>query len=356
MKNFVLSWLLGLSLAFQAAPSLAEPATPPLTHQGKVLGGIAAEHPAWFKESFLDIGADLGEAGEAGKHLILYLYLNACPYCHKMLEESFKAQAMAGRIQRHFDVIALNIKGDREVALNAERSLSEKDLAQELKVLYTPTILFMTPDNQIVARVNGYRSVEDFSRVLDYVEGRHYKEQPLAAWLAAHQKQNYSLLPHPLLEQQHDLAALKDKPLALLFENEDCIDCAALHSGHLADPRVQALLKQFHFVRLNSASDAPIIDPQGKRTTARQYSAQLELSYFPSLLLFAQDEGAQDEGQMREIMRIQSRLYGYHFREILRYVGEGFYKSYPKSFYDYLNVRTQELREAGQDVDVGDGG
>jgi thioredoxin-related protein len=319
--------------------------------QGKVLGGIAVEHPAWFKESFLDIGADLGEAGEAGKHLILYFYLNACPYCHRMLEESFKAQAMAGRIQQHFDVIALNIKGDREVALNAKRSLSEKDLAQELKVLYTPTILFMTPDNQVVARVNGYRSVEDFSRVLDYVEGRHYKAQPLAAWLAAHQKQNYSLLPHPLLEQQHDLAALKDRPLALLFENEDCIDCAALHSGHLADPRVQALLKRFHFVRLNSASDAPIIDPQGKRTTARQYSAQLELSYFPSLLLFAQDEG-----QMREIMRIQSRLYGYHFREILRYVGEGFYKSYPKSFFDYLNVRTQELRDAGQDVDVGEGG
>lgn len=354
MRSLLLCCLLGMGLllpvhsAISAEPVQVQAQT---KLQGKVLGGIAVEHPAWFKESFLDIGADLSEAGEAGKHLILYFYLNACPYCHRMLEESFKAQAMAGRIQQHFDVIALNIKGDREVALNAKRSLSEKDLAQELKVLYTPTILFMTPDNQVVARVNGYRSAEDFSRVLDYVEGRHYKAQPLSSWLAAHQKQNYSLLPHPLLEQQHDLAALKDKPLALLFENEDCIDCAALHSGHLADPRIQALLKQFHFVRLNSASDAPIIDPEGKRTTARQYSAQLELSYFPSLLLFAQDQG-----QMREIMRIQSRLYGYHFREILRYVGEGFYKSYPKSFFDYLNVRTQELRDAGQDVDVGEGG
>jgi thioredoxin-related protein len=340
MKNIFFLCLFGLGLCLNI-PLQAAPV------EGKILGGINAEHPAWFKESFLDIDADLKDASEAGKHLILYLYLNSCPYCHKMLEESFKAPDMAGRIQQQFDVIALNIKGDREVALDAERSLSEKDLAQELKVVYTPTVLFLNAENQVVARVNGYRSVQDFGRVLDYVAGRHYQQQPLTTWLAEHSHKNYSLLPHPMLEEQQDLSALKDKPLALLFESEDCIDCAALHQGHLASPEVQALLKKFHFVRLDSGSDQPITDPDGKATSARQYSATLGIDYMPSLVLF-------DQG--KEIMRIQSRLYGYHFREILRYVGEGFYRTYPKSFYDYLNVRTQELRDAGQNVNVGEGG
>lgn len=341
MKKLFLRSVLGFLFALGMQTLQAAPA------EGKILGGIASEHPAWFKESFLDIDADLKEAGEAGKHLILYLYLNACPYCHKMLEESFKAEAMAGRIQQDFDVIALNIKGDREVALDAERSLSEKDLAQELKVIYTPTIIFMDPQHRVVARVNGYRSTQDFARVLDYVAGKHYEQMQLTAWLESKKQKNHSLLPHPLLEEVTDLASLKDKPLALLFESEDCVDCAALHQGHLASKEVQALLKQFHFVRLDSGSDLPITDLDGKATTARQYSAALGIDYMPSLVLF-------DQG--KEIMRIQSRLYGYHFREILRYVGEGFYKTYPDSFYDYLNVRTQELRDAGQDVNVGEGG
>lgn len=346
MKNRILFFLLGLVLCCVGIGRAV------LAAEGKVLGGIASEHPAWFKESFLDIGADVEDAQASGKHLILYLYLNNCPYCHKMLEESFKAPDMAARIQQHFDVIAINIKGDRELALDAGRTLSEKDLAQELKVIYTPTILFLSPDNQVVARVNGYRSAVDFRRVLDFVQGRHYQQQPLANWLARQNTKNYSLLPHPLLEAQQDLSAIKDRPLALLFENQDCIDCAALHQGHLASPQVQELLKKFHFVRLDTASDLPITDPDGNKTTAKAYSAALGLDAVPSLLLVAWDEN----GKAQEIMRIQSRLYGYHFREILRYVGDGWYKSYPKSFYDYLNVRTQELRDAGVDVNLGEGG
>lgn len=341
MRPSLLLCLLGLLLGLGSQNLQAAEA------QGKVLGGITAEHPAWFKESFLDLDADIKEAGASGKHLILYLYLNACPYCHKMLEESFKTEAMAGRIQKDFDVIALNIKGDREVALDAERSLSEKDLAQELKVLYTPTIIFMNPEHKVVARVNGYRATQDFARVLDYVSGKHYEQQPLAAWLESKKQKNYSLLPHPLLKEATDLASLKDRPVALLFENEDCVDCTALHQGHLASPEVQELLQKFHFVRLDSGSDQAITGLDGKATTARKYAAELGIDSVPSLLLF-------DQG--KEIMRIQSRLYGYHFREILRYVGEGFYKTYPNSFYDYLNVRTQELRDAGQDVNVGEGG
>ena len=56
--------------------------------QGKLTGGIRYQMPEWFKESFLEIADDAIEAAEADKHLILFMHLNECPYCAKVLEES----------------------------------------------------------------------------------------------------------------------------------------------------------------------------------------------------------------------------------------------------------------------------
>ena len=46
---------------------------------GKVTGGKITEHPNWFKESFLDLAADVEEADAAGKHLILFMEMNGSP-------------------------------------------------------------------------------------------------------------------------------------------------------------------------------------------------------------------------------------------------------------------------------------
>jgi len=54
----------------------------PLTYaEGKVTGGQISKHPAWFKESFLDIAEDISEAADSDKHVMLFMHLNGCPYC-----------------------------------------------------------------------------------------------------------------------------------------------------------------------------------------------------------------------------------------------------------------------------------
>jgi thioredoxin-related protein len=313
--------------------------------EGRMLGSKMSEHPPWFKESFLDIAADVEEAKDAGKHVILFMHLNGCPYCYKMVEENFKHAPYRAFIQQHFDVIALNIRGDREVALNEDTSLTEKALAARLKVGYTPTVVFLDQGNQVVARINGYRSVADFKRVLDYVQGRHYRQTTLAAYLDARKGSNYQLRDYPGLQQITDLTSVADKPLALLFEDRDCRDCDALHDGHLQRPEVQEILKGFTFVRLDALSDQPMVAVDGSQTTARKYAESLGLVSRPGIVLF-------DRG--KEITRIESMLYPYHFQEVLRYVGERWYEKYPKSFFDYLAVRSAELRARGEDVNIGE--
>lgn len=332
---------LSLTLVIGVSPILAEaPAA------GTVSGAKVSTHPDWFKESFLDLPADVEEAAEAGKHVILFLEMNGCPYCYKMLEENFKAAPYPDLIQEHFEVIAINVRGDREIALDAETSLTEKALSDRLGVRYTPTVLFLDPSNRPVARVDGYRNPQDFERVLDYVRTKSYKQQTLAQYLASNVAEpRYSFRDHPQIETATDLASLKDKPLALLFEDDDCIGCDALHDGHLADPAVREALAHFHLVRLDADSQEPIIAPDGSATTPSALAASLGLTYSPSLVLF-------DGG--REIARIASMLYRYHFIGVLEYVGEGHYARYPDSPFDYIDAKTAELTAAGQDVSIAD--
>ena len=338
MSEKVRFLLLVLTLSFLGSGSAVAAGTP-----GKVVGGKISEHPGWFKESFLDIAEDVGEAAESDKHVILFMHLNGCPYCFKMTEENFKHAPYTDFIKENFDVIAINIKGDREVALNQETSLTEKELATRLKVMYTPTIVFLNQQNKTVARVNGYRSVPDFKHVLDYVQEKAYLKTSLSKYVDARKEAVYSFRDHPQLKPVSDLQSVADKPLAVIFEDKGCLDCDALHDGHLKRPEVREVLGNYTFVRLDALSEEPIVDVEGNQTTPRAYAEKLGLVYRPSIVLF-------DKGE--EVMRINSKLYTYHFEEILRYVGERHYEKYPESFYDYLDVRTAEITANGRNVDL----
>ena len=310
--------------------------------QGKVTGARFAEFPDWFKESFLDIQEDAGEAAVEGKHVILFMHLAGCPYCYRMVEENFKHAPYTDYIKEHFDAIEINIKGDREIAFDDNTRVTEKELAKLLKVRYTPTIIFLNGDNKPVLRLNGYRSVEAFGHALRYVNEKAYQQTTLSRYIEQQGAPRYVLRDHPSFQAVHDLSQVQG-PLLVLFEDRHCDACDELHDGHLKNPQIVSVLKNYTVVRLDASSDRSITDPKGNRTTSRAFAERLGLSYRPGILLY-------DRG--REISRIDGLLYTYHFTEMLRYVGERHYERYPDSFYDYLGVRTRQLLDQGITVDL----
>lgn len=334
---------LTLAALLAAAALVATADTQP---PGQVTGGILSVHPEWFKESFLDIGEDVSEAAEQGKHVILFLEMTGCPYCYKMTEENFKHAPYVDFLRERFDVIALNIKGDREVALNEDTRATEKEIADLLGVRYTPTVVFLGEDNRPVARVNGYRNPQDFKQVLDYVAARAYRHQGLADYLNGVRVPGvYQPRPHPQLSELKDLSQAGDRPLAVLVEDSACVACDDLHDGHLARPEVRLALADFTFVRVDALSEEPMIDPAGKATTPKDWVRGLGLTYRPGILLF-------DRGE--EIARIEGMLYSYHFAGVLEYVGARHYERYPESPFRYIDAKTAEILATGQDVRITD--
>ncbi|HPQ94172.1 MAG: thioredoxin fold domain-containing protein [Thiothrix sp.] len=311
--------------------------------RGKVTGGEAYAIPDWFKQSFLDIAEDAEEAGAEGRHVMLFFHLDECPYCSRMLRESFEPEDMKALIQQHFDVIDINIKGDRQVAFDAETSLSEKELSDKLRVRSTPAILFLDGDNQLVVRLDGYRSARRFRHVLDYVSSGAYKDGSLVDFMAGNQQAGlYQLQPDPLFRATRDLSDEKG-PLLVLFEDDRCEDCAEFHEKLLAREDIRAELAPYTVVRLDTGSDEPLVDVDGNRTTAGAWAGALKMTYRPGVVIF-------DQG--KEISRSESLLFPFHFKEMVRYVGGGFNRTMTRG--EFSDQYREALLSSGVDIDLGE--
>jgi thioredoxin-related protein len=162
-----------LVLAFTGA-SAADPV--PGTVKGE-----AYSLPSWFKMSFLDFPAEV----EQGKHVIVFMHLDNCPYCARMLKDNFVSGDNQQFMEKHFDVIAVNVEGSLEVKWTDGRTYTEKALARHLNMVGTPTIVFLNMNGEKVLQLTGYRDPRAFRRALDYVQTKSYTSRPFAAYRSA---------------------------------------------------------------------------------------------------------------------------------------------------------------------------
>lgn len=311
--------------------------------RGQIVGAQLSTHPDWFLESFLEIADDAAKAAAEGKHLILFFDSEGCPYCYKMIEESFKQPPNGDFVRASFDTIALNIRGSREVAFTEKLRFSEKDLARHIGLRFTPTMLFLDGNSKVVLRVDGYRSVRDFGYLLSYVNDKAYLKTRLADYLEDQTAPSvYSLRPHPSFESISDLSTVRNKPLMVIFEDESCEGCDALHDNILSLDATKALLEDLTVVRFDARSTAPIVDPEGNATTPAQWANQLELNYRPGVVMF-------DEG--KEVFRIDALRYRFHFQQSLKYVGERQWRNYAR-YQDFARAHRESILASGEDVYV----
>jgi hypothetical protein len=84
------------------------------TAPGQMKGGVNYSLPPWFKSSFLHFKDDIEEARQQGRHVMVFLHLEQCPYCARMLKENFESGDTRDFMQKHFDVIGINIRGGRK--------------------------------------------------------------------------------------------------------------------------------------------------------------------------------------------------------------------------------------------------
>jgi thioredoxin-related protein len=177
----------------------------PMTRRDLLLGAAAstlalrqayAEEPAltaegliaepWFLDSFLDLPDDLSTAHKGGKRLVIMWELRGCPYCRETHLVNFAQPRIANFIKANFEVLQLNIIGDRKVKDFDGSELAEKALAAKYAIRFTPTFQFfpetaaalngLPPQKREVARAPGYLRPDDFLAFFRFVREKGYEK------------------------------------------------------------------------------------------------------------------------------------------------------------------------------------
>lgn len=340
MKRLILTITL-IALALAAQAEVGKPAA----RKGAYLGAKDTVYPAWFKESFLDLREDLAEARKDGKRVMLLFTQDNCPYCNLLVERNLAQRDIEATLKARFDVIALNLWGDREVKGLDGQTYTEKTFGAAHKVQFTPTLMFFDETGKTLLRLNGYVPPTRFKAALDWVAGREEGRIAFRDFVAARESgaTKGELIAEPWFARPDALKRPGQRPLALFFEQRDCPDCATLHRRVLADPEIRALLGRFDAVQLDMWARDPAPGLDGHPIAPRELARALDVKYAPGIILF--------DATGREVIRWESGFRVFHTAGMLDYVISGAHRTEP-NFQRYLSARGDHLREAGRDVDL----
>lgn len=299
--------------------------------------------PDWFKLSFLDLREDVREVQETGKQgLMVYFGQKYCAYCKQFLERDLEAEDIQSYVREHFDMIGLDIHGDRTVTDMNGDELAESALAVRDKTNFTPSVIFYNTEGQEVLRLRGYYPPYRFRAALEYVADAHYKDEDFRQYLARADvplvfepgdlSDEPVFLPGPYMQDRSVIPG--ERPLVVFFEQGNCHACDVLHTGPMRDPAIMARFEQLENIQLSFWSDTPVITPSGERLTARRWGERLGLFYTPTLIFF--------DNNGREIMRVDSVVQFYRLRNVLDYILSGGYREYP-TFQHWRTSRSPRL-------------
>ena len=305
--------------------------------------------PEWFKESFLDLEEDVAEAKAQGRRVILYFHQDGCPYCNALIEGVFALDEVERIIRADFDVIEINIWGDREVLSLNGKTWTEKTFSAELDVQFTPTLIFLGERGEVVLRLNGYLPMEEFNIALDFIKEREYERTTFPEFSRSEKIKSDGasgmMIAAPFfLRPPYDLTRNENaKPLAIFFERPSCERCEDLHRGPLALDETRNLLAGFDVVQIDTWSDTLITTPEGERLQSSKWAKRLNIIYTPTVVLF--------DAKGDEVIRSEAFFKSFHVQSMLDYVLSDSWISEPR-FQRYISSRADSIRAQGIDVNI----
>jgi thioredoxin-related protein len=217
-------------------------------------------------------------------------------------------------------VVPIDIWGVAEVTDLDGEVLTERDYSLKHGTNFTPSLIFYDRDGREALRLRGYYPPYQFRAALEYVADGHYRKESFRDYLARGEGrlvfdldelnvQDFFAPPPYNLDRSRFPG---ERPLAVFFEQGECHACDVLHGQSLRKPAIYRLFEGFDNVQLDMWSDTPVITPDGRRTTARDWAADLGLFFAPTIIFF--DERGQ------EIMRVDSVVGFFRLRNVLNYI------------------------------------
>ncbi|MCP3852193.1 MAG: thioredoxin fold domain-containing protein [Gammaproteobacteria bacterium] len=313
------------------------------------------EKPAWFKDSFLELKEDLDEANVNKRQIILYFHQDGCPYCKKLIDDNFSEKRIVDKMSEHFDLLAINMWGDKTVTLFDGKEVSEKEFSKQMKIMFTPTLVILDKKGKPQLRMNGYYSPDKFLATLDSVRPPLNKDSTVSQvnkkpgripLLQAKNKEKFIYKGSDLKQ----FISHSKKPVMILFEQGDCLECNELHGDIFRRLPVYQQLQKFSIAQVDINSEETLVAPGGQTLTQKGFAKQLNIQYTPSILFYASGEPPTDQSL---IFRSEAYLKSFHVQAVFDYILSKAYLTEPE-FQRFVQRRADKMEEDGVKVELWD--
>jgi thioredoxin-related protein len=139
----------------------------------------ARQAAARVAEPFIERGpVDLQRLlASAEKPVLVLLERSGCAECDELHRDGFTRLEVRDLLSR-FRVVAVDMAGEGPLTTPEGRATTERRWARALRVVYTPTLVFLDREGREVFRVDGYLKPFHLAAVLDYVGSGAYREEP----------------------------------------------------------------------------------------------------------------------------------------------------------------------------------
>ena len=112
----------------------------------------------------------LKSAERDGRPILLYFFIDNCVYCQRMDGQTLVARRVVDYLKDSF--VSVRVDADRV-----------PQLARKYMVRGFPTTWFLTPEGKPISSLPGYMGPDDFTKVLRYIGGGHYRSKSMREYL-----------------------------------------------------------------------------------------------------------------------------------------------------------------------------
>jgi len=184
--------IFGAGLLMATSPVLADRHTPSLPMAKIGDNGMYAQD--WLFNTSMNLRKDLATTRKEGKRFIILWEQQDCLYCAPTYEVNLRIPRVVNKIAKNFNVVKLDILGNRKVTDLDGTVLPEKELAIKYGIQYTPTYQFLPESLEKAAgkvgrdldvfRFEGYFKPFHFYFMFHFVQAKGYEVEPsFQRWL-----------------------------------------------------------------------------------------------------------------------------------------------------------------------------
>jgi thioredoxin-related protein len=134
---------------------------------------------------FQDHDSGMRRAKLENKPILLYFGRYGCAWCDHVNRKTFSDTGLKQLFSDNYVLIYVDAEGGKRIRLPSGERLTEGELGARLGAYATPLFVFMTPDGKVVAKIPGFKTVNDFKDYDGYVRGGYYQKQSLLEFLAS---------------------------------------------------------------------------------------------------------------------------------------------------------------------------